>query len=142
MIFGFENTLTSAGQPTATITTSSGTSPLAPAPTGTIGTDAHQYIVDLTGVPNACYVTVTLHGVVDSASKSGDVSATMGVLLADVNGNGNVTNGDVALVKAQVSHPVTTPNFREDVNANGVLSNGDVSVTKSQVSPAGLPTPP
>lgn len=142
MIFGFENTLTNAGQPTATITTSSGTSPLVPAPTGTIGPDAHQYIVDLTGVPNACYVTVTLHSVVDSASKSGDVVATMGVLLADVNGNGNVTNGDVALVKAQVSRPVTTSNFREDVNANGVLSNGDVSVTKSQVSPAGLPTPP
>jgi hypothetical protein len=50
-----------------------------------------------------------------------------------VNGNGVVTNTDVAAVKGEVSAPVTSSNFRSDVNANGVISNTDVSLTKAQV---------
>ena len=57
----------------------------------------------------------------------------MSVLLADVNGNGVVSNGDVSLVQSQVAQQVTLSNFRDDVNANGILSNGDVSITQAQV---------
>jgi hypothetical protein len=50
-----------------------------------------------------------------------------------VNANGVVSNGDVALVQAQVAAEVDSTNFRDDVNANGVISNGDVSLIQAKV---------
>jgi hypothetical protein len=71
--------------------------------------------------------------VIDNNAGSGNVSATMGVLIGDVNANKVVSNTDVASIKGQVAAPVTSSNFRNDVNANGVISNTDVSTTKAQV---------
>jgi hypothetical protein len=108
------------------------------------GPNANQCTVNLTGIPNAQYVTVTLNPV-STACNSGSVSATMGVLLGDVNGTGVLTNADVSLVKAQVAAGgnVNASNFRNDVNVNGVITNADVSVVKGEVA-AGkqLPSPP
>jgi hypothetical protein len=85
---------------------------------------------------------VTLNNVVDSAGNTGKVTGPqMGVLVGDVNTNGVVSNTDVSSVKAQVTVPVNTGNFRQDVNANGIISNTDVGVTKGQVG-ATLPTTP
>jgi len=96
--------------------------------------DAHNYLVNLTGVGNAQTITVSLTNVRDSAGDfSSAVSTSMGVLIGDVNGNGAVSNTDVASVKAQVAAPVTESNFRNDVSANGVISNTDVSAAKAQV---------
>ena len=100
-----------------------------------IGTDRHQYIVNLTGVANARVITVSLSNVVDIAGhQSATVSVPMGVLVGDANFNKVVSNTDVAAVKGQISSPVITSNFRTDVNANGIVSNTDVSATKAQVS--------
>jgi hypothetical protein len=96
--------------------------------------DAHNYIVNLTGITNAQTISVSLTNVSDSAGNfSSAVSAPMGVLIGDVNANGVVSNADVAAVKAQVAAPVTSSNFRNDLNANGVISNTDVSAAKAQV---------
>src|SRR5205823_13175194 len=96
--------------------------------------NARQYIVNLTGVTNVQDITVTLTSVIDVAGNtSSSTSATMSMLVGDVNGNGVVSNGDVSLVQAQVAATVDSSNFRDDVNANGVLSNGDVSITQAQV---------
>ena len=130
VIFVFPNTLTSVASVGASATGATQPGPSS----GSIGTDPHQYIVNLTGVPDAQYITVTLNNVQDSTGASGSVSATMGVLVGDVNANKVVSNTDVASVKAQVSAPVTDSNFRNDVNANGVISNTDVAVTKGEVS--------
>jgi hypothetical protein len=104
--------------------------------TGTIsstsGSDTTVLTVNLTGITNAQTITLTLFGVNDGTN-TGDVGVRMGVLVGDVNGNGVVSNTDVASVKAQVAAAVTTSNFRNDVNANGVISNTDVSLTKAQV---------
>jgi hypothetical protein len=91
--------------------------------------------VNLTGVPNAQTIVITLHGVTTGGA-TGDVVIPMGVLLGDVNANRVLTNADVSLVKAQVASggSVTASNFRNDVNANGVITNADVSVTKAQVA--------
>jgi hypothetical protein len=137
LVFTFSNTLKDSnpvGNIAATATTSSSTQ--AVTASGNIGTDTHQYLVNLTGVPNAAHVTVTLNGVTDSAGDIGNVSVHMDVLLGDVNGNGVLTNADVSLVKAQVAAggSVSASNFRNDVNANGVITNADVSVTKAQVA--------
>jgi hypothetical protein len=128
MVFTFLNALTSVGNASVT----SGTGSVASSNIDI--NDAHSYIVNLTGVTNAQTITVGLTNVSDSAGNSSNaVSASMGVLLGDVTGNRIVSNTDVASVKAQVTAPVTSSNFRNDVNANGVVSNTDVSATKAQV---------
>jgi hypothetical protein len=140
LVFTFPNTLVS-------VTAAAVTAHDPPSGTGSVcGTSIapglNQYIVNLCNVSNAQYITVTLFDVVDSAGNNGNVvSPQMGVLIGDVNGNGVVSNTDVSLVKAQVTAPVASSNFREDVNANGVISNTDVSVTKAQVGTT-LPSPP
>jgi len=128
IVFTFANTLTSIGGASVT----SGT--------GSVGSshidsnDAHNYIVNLTGVTNAQIITVSLTNVSDSLGNSSPtVAGSMGVLLSDVTANGSVSNTDVAAVKAAVAAPVTASNFRNDVNGNGIISNTDVSATKAQV---------
>jgi hypothetical protein len=128
LVFTFANTLTNVGGASVT----SGTGFVSSS--NIDSTDAHNYIVNLTGVANAQLITVSLTNVNDSAGNaSSAVSVSMGVLLGDVNGNGIVSNTDVAAVKAEVAAPVTTSNFRNDVNISGVISNTDVSTTKAQV---------
>ena len=127
MLFSFVNTLIGVGG--ASVTSGTGT-----VSSSGIGSDAHQYVVQLTGVTNAQVITVSLSDVRDSIGhSSATVSVPMGVLLGDVNANGIVSNTDVASVKGQVAAPVTASNFRNDVTVNGVISNTDVSATKVQV---------
>jgi hypothetical protein len=95
-------------------------------------TDGATVTINLTGIANAQNITIILASVSDG-SNSGDVSIPMSILLGDVNGNGVVSNTDVAALKSQVAAPVTSSNFRNDVNANGVISNSDVSTSKAQV---------
>jgi len=98
-----------------------------------IGTDAHQYIVNLTGVTNAQRLTVTLANLSDNAGDfSASMSATMGVLIGDVNANGLVDGNDVSAVQSQTRQSVTSANFRDDVNANGTIDGNDVSLTQSE----------
>jgi hypothetical protein len=101
--------------------------------------------VNLTGLPNGQYTTVTLTGVnIPTACPApfvGNVSGTMGLLHGDVTANGVVSNTDVAAVKVQVAAPVTASNFRDDVTVNGIISNTDVSTTKAQVGTT-LPSSP
>ena len=102
-----------------------------------IGTDRHQYIVNLENVANAQYLTITLQGVHDSAGADFDLPVTFGVLVGDITANGVVTNTDVASVKAQVNPTVSVGqnNFRQDVSGNGFVTNTDVGITKAQVDP-------
>jgi hypothetical protein len=110
--------------------------------TSGIGTDTHQYIVNLSGVPNAAHLNVTLNRVTDSAGNISDVSAPMDVLLGDVNGDGQVDSSDLLKVKQQTLQPVTdnpgTSNFREDVNTDGSIDSSDLIIIKRQTL-TGLP---
>jgi PKD repeat protein len=138
LVFSFVNTLNAVTSVTATATTSSGTTTLSP--TGGIGvntgTGSHQneYTVTLTGVPNASHLSVTLHGVTDSALNSGDIPAHMDVLFGDVNSTGRTDAGDVTAVRNRtVSIPDTTTasSFRYDVNISGRIDAGDVTATRN-----------
>src|SRR2546430_8268562 len=115
IVFTFTNPLTSV--------VSASTSCGSVSTSMTDSSDAHRYIVNITGVTGACntqYITITLTGVLDNQGNTlASATATMGVLLGDVTGNGSVSNTDVAATKAQVAAPVTASNFRNDVNANG-----------------------
>ena len=104
---------------------------------GSKGSDAHQFVVNLTGVANAQRITVTLTNVSDAAGdNSNAVSAQMGVLLGDVSQSGNVDSQDVGLVQRQNNKPVNdnpgTSNFRMDVNVSGNIDSADVGLVQRQ----------
>jgi hypothetical protein len=125
LVFNFANILTNVGQ--ATVTSGAGD-----VSSKTIGSDGHQFIVELTGVSTAQRITMTLNDVTDSDGDwSSAVSASMGVLLGDVNGTGRTDSGDVTSVR---NHTVSVPDqqsSRYDVNADGRIDAGDVTVTRN-----------
>jgi PKD repeat protein len=95
--------------------------------------DAHNYIVNLTGVTNAQVITVTLSNVSDSAGNfSPAMAAQMGVLLGDVNASRRVDAADVSSVRQQTLQPLTSSNFRMDLNASGRIDAADVSIARQQ----------
>src|SRR6202008_2679431 len=91
--------------------------------------DAHNYIVNVTGVTNAQVVRISLTNVSDSVGAfSSTVASQMGVLLGDVNASRRVDAADISLVRQQTLQPLTTSNFREDINASGRIDAADVSI--------------
>jgi hypothetical protein len=120
--FHFVNPVLSCG----TAMSSAGTATNDPASGG------NDCLVDLTGVANAQYVTVTLSGVIDNQGNQGNVPGTFGVLLGDVNGSKRVDAADVSSVRQQTLQPVTTSNFLNDINTSGRIDAADVSIARQQ----------
>jgi hypothetical protein len=87
--------------------------------------------VNLKNVSNAQQISVVLNGVNDGTSV-GDVPISMGVLLGDVNGSGDVDSADVFLVRQQTLHTVDGTNFRRDINASGDIDSADVFLARKQ----------
>ena len=87
--------------------------------------------VNLTGVTNPQWITVTLYGVSDG-TYTNDIAVRAGVLLGDVNTSSNVDSADVTLVQRQNNKPVTSSNFRMDVDASGNIDSADVTLTQRQ----------
>jgi hypothetical protein len=102
--------------------------------------NTRQYIVTLTGVTNAQYITVTLSNVIDVAGNTGGAAATMGVLVGDTTSNGAVNSSDISQTQSESGHLVTADNFREDVTLNGAINSSDISLVQSQSGMA-LPSP-
>ena len=132
MVFKFPNNLMSVAS--ASVTGHDPTNG-----TGTVNTsmvdssDTHNYIVNLTGVSNRQYITVTLNNVHDITGNIGNVTGPqMGVLIGDVNATGGVDGNDVSDVQSHTRQPVTNMNFRDDVNVTGGIDGNDVSLTQSQ----------
>jgi hypothetical protein len=127
LVFTFANSLTGVGS----VSVTSGTGSVASS--NIDPTDAHNYIVNLTGVANAQIITVSLTDVTDSV---GDFSATvpisMGLLLGDVNASRRVDAADVSSVRQQTLQTVTMSNFRNDLNASGRIDAADVSIARQQ----------
>src|ERR1700730_14565333 len=95
--------------------------------------DAHNYIVNLTGVTNAQVVTVSLTDVTDSVGNfSSAVSASMGVLFGDVNFTGLVDGNDVSGVQTHTRQTADASNFMFDVDTTGLIDGNDVATTQRQ----------
>jgi hypothetical protein len=102
--------------------------------------DNHRYVVNLTGVRNASYVTVTLTGVNGSEGTYSDtVSQEMAILVGDTGGDGSVSSIDSP--NARLGSPVTLPTFREDNNVDGRIDSTDVGLVLSNTGKA-LPSLP
>src|ERR1019366_2611299 len=98
-------------------------------------------VVNLTGVTNKQYVTVTLSSVSSTDGGTGGTGvARVGFLLADVNQNRVVSLADLVLINAQLAKLVGPTNFLKDVNANGTLTFGDILITNNNLAKA-LPAP-
>ncbi len=127
LVFTFANTLASVAEASVT----SGTGSVASSSID--NNDAHNYIVNLTGVANAQTITVSLTNVADSAGDlSSAVSASIGVLLGDVNSSRRVDAADVSSVRQQTLQMITNSNFRNDINASGRIDAADVSIARQQ----------
>src|SRR5262249_29945439 len=97
-----------------------------------MGSDTHQYIVNLSGVTNAQFITVNLTNVSDTVGNfTPAVSVSMGVLAGDGYGSGGVDGKDVSAVQAHTRQSVDGSNFRFDVNTSGGIDGNDVSLTQS-----------
>jgi hypothetical protein len=129
LIAVFQNTLTNGGTVTASATTNSGSQ--AVTVSSAVGADTHQLAINLSGVPNASNVTVTLHGVTDSAGNTGDIVIPADFLLGDANATRRTDSGDVTVVRNQTVSTPAQSNFRLDVNCSGRIDAGDVTVTRS-----------
>ena len=92
-----------------------------------------EYVVNLTGVPNAKEITVTLTGVNDACGNTAaSIAARMGVLFGDVNATRIVDGNDVSATQAQTRQRASNTNFRADVNTTGVIDGNDVSAVQSR----------
>jgi hypothetical protein len=126
VVFTFENELTNVDRATVSSGTGSVTS-------SSIGSDPHQYIVNLNGVTNAQRIAVDLANVRDAVGdSSGIISMSMGVLIGDTNADRFADAVDVSQTKSQSGNAVTNSNFREDVNVDGFIDAIDVSLIKSK----------
>jgi hypothetical protein len=131
LVFTFPNPLTHVDGAAVT----SGTGSVASS--GIDGSDAHNYIVNLSGISNVQTISVGLTNLSDSTGNiSTSVSASMKVLVGDVNASGVVDSGDVFLVRQQTGHAATLSNFRDDVNASGLIDSGDVFLTRQKTGTA------
>ncbi len=98
------------------------------ASTSTMG---NSVLVNLTGVPNAQTITVTLTGV-NTGTTTGNVSVPMGVLLGDTTPNGMVNSSDIGLTKSNSGQTTNGDNFRTDVTVNGTINSSDIGTVKAQ----------
>ena len=123
-------------QPLTDVSGASVTGGIGTVMSNSIGSDPHQYIVNLTGVANEQRLNVTLSGVIDAAGHTAPgFSATMGVLAGDTNSDGFTDAVDVGPTKSQSGKAVTdspVPNFREDVNIDGFIDAVDTALVKSK----------
>jgi uncharacterized repeat protein (TIGR03803 family) len=127
LVFTFANPVANVGS--ASVTGGIGSV----AATNIDSNDAHNYVVNLTGVTNAQRLTITLTNLTDSAGDfSQVVTATMGVLIGDVNASSRVDAADVSSVRQQTLQPVDGSNFRNDINASGRIDAADVSIARQQ----------
>src|SRR5262249_54026448 len=136
LVFSFLNTLSAVSSVTATATTSGGPQDIAAANISHVES-GNLCTVNLTSIPNASHLSVTLHGASDTAGNSGDIAPVrMDVLWGDVNQSGRVDGTDVSLVRQQNFQPVnnnaSTSNYLEDINASGRIDGTDVSIARQQ----------
>jgi hypothetical protein len=118
LVYTFTNPITGCGVP------SSGTA--------SNGPDSDQCTVQLSGVPNAQYTTVQLIGVIDNNGHTVDASATMGLLIGDVDATRRVDGNDVSAVQSHTRQTTNGTNYRFDVDTTGRIDGNDVSTTQGQ----------
>ena len=97
--------------------------------TATPTPSGNEVSVSLPTVTNNKRVTVSLPTVNGTAVNA---SASIGLLLGDVNDTRSVNSSDISSVKARSGQSTTATNFRFDVNASGAINSSDISSAKAR----------
>jgi hypothetical protein len=126
LVFTFPNPL--AGIRAARVTSGNGS-----VSSSGFGPDANQYTVNLTGVTNLQYITVTLTNVEDTSGHIGDFSVTMGMLGGDVTGDRVVNSKDQNYINSKSGQTATSANFRADVTVDGFINGNDASFVGNRI---------
>jgi hypothetical protein len=104
------------------------------------GAGTSSVTVNLTGVTNLQWVTVTLFGVNDGTYMN-DVAVRAGVLFGDATSSKRTDAGDVTAVRNRtVSIPNDSATARFDANLSGRIDSGDVTATRNATVTALPPT--
>ncbi|MEO7725069.1 MAG: hypothetical protein ABIU29_10380 [Chthoniobacterales bacterium] len=95
--------------------------------------NSHNLLVSFNGAAcNAQIVTVSLTNVHDSLGNTlGSASASAGILVGDVLGDGYVGNGDIGNVQSHLGQQTDSSNFRDDVTIDGRINNRDVQKARA-----------
>jgi uncharacterized protein (DUF1800 family) len=89
--------------------------------------------IALTGVANAQSITLTLTNVTDTSGGTlPSQNVFFRVLEGDVNGTGDVSVGDVNLVKFRFGNVVNYATFRGDINKDNTITTGDINFAKAR----------
>jgi hypothetical protein len=129
VVFSFVNDVTNCGSTSASGAT------IVPGP------NTNQCTENLTGVPNAQYVSVELDNVVDSQNNTGNVAVQMGVLIGDTNADGFVDSADIGQTKSKSGTALSLSTLREDINHDSFIDSADIAFVKSKSGTA-LPSLP
>ena len=94
---------------------------------------SHRLLVTFDGVAcNATEVTVTLNNVHDMEGNIlASAAATMGILIGDIDGDGEVAKHDIGTIKRSVRQHVDATNFNLDLNLNGQVDPNDLQIARS-----------
>ena len=135
VILTFNNSLTGAGP-------CSVTQGLASVSSSAIGSDPHQYVVNLTGVTNAQTISLSLTSLDDSAGNHVDqLGFSMGVLLGDANGDSVVNAADATIARNRSGQTADASNFPADCNADGVINSADATIVRAKSGTSIPPSP-
>jgi hypothetical protein len=95
--------------------------------------NSHNLLVSLNAAAcNAQTATVTLANVHDSVGNTlGSASASVGILVGDVDGDGKVRDDDIDSVRLARGQQTDSSNFRDDVTLNGTINNQDLQTVRS-----------
>ena len=97
-----------------------------------IGSDAHQYVVDLNGVTDGQTLAVTLDGVLDTAGNTPAITVSAKFLLGDSNADAAVNSGDATQTRNRSGQAIAAANFRSDYNLDGIVNSGDATIIRSR----------
>ncbi len=133
LIYSFARPVASSG--TASITSGvAAISPGSDTATASRGPNSNEVRVELTGVPNAQHLIVTLNGVTDGDGNTfASVPARMDVLIGDVNSSTRADAGDVIAVRLKTITSADATNFRNDVDLSGRIDAGDINLVRQSI---------
>lgn len=115
----------------APVTVASVSASPAPATVSNYTVNGSQVTINLSGVPNASRISLTLTGVNDSVA-TGDVTIPTAFLLGDVSGDGFVNSGDALITRNRSGQATNATNFRSDYNIDGSVNAADATIVRGQ----------
>ena len=100
---------------------------------GILSGQANVVLILVAGVPQDVYLTVTVRDVKSGEDTLSEAAVTVGYLLGDVNGNGQVNSTDIRGV-ANVSGSLASvgTNFTKDLNLSSQINSTDIRIVASR----------